>query len=237
MQDQGREGGVSHLEFNAAEYAKKLGTDILSIRHGLRVLTTSRDCMVEWKNKSFHVTLESVPESPEAVATLCEKITNHMNSLVTHAILKTVETFETLRDVATADLELSDFKGELHHQSEEAKKRSEQLQAKLDEYFGQSIEESRDTAKEERLQRVLESMLPVCSEKNEAVIKSDIRLLATTYHSRMTPRSITRIFSGLQSPSFEASEWRNTPHWNKYNHYSFTTILRLAQLVFAELKK
>ncbi|KAG9326464.1 hypothetical protein KVV02_001643 [Mortierella alpina] len=52
-----------------------------------------------------------------------------------------------------------------------------------------------------------------------------------------TPRSVSRIFHGIQSPCFSALEWSRTRYWGKYFHFDFAQLMLMADRITKEQRQ
>ncbi|KAG0205357.1 hypothetical protein BGX28_003022 [Mortierella sp. GBA30] len=59
----------------------------------------------------------------------------------------------------------------------------------------------------------------------------------TTTRPLDSPRIVSRIFHGIQSPCFSALEWSRTKYWGKYFHFDFAQLMQMADRITKEQRR
>ena len=81
------------------------------------------------------------------------------------------------------------------------------------------------------------SLHPALNLRKKAM-ELDVRIFVNQYFELLTTgRSVARIFHGLGSPKFPASEWSRNKQWNAYSFINFIEIAKHAQNEIALVRK
>eukprot|EP01119_Soliformovum_irregulare_P019047 TRINITY_DN5960_c0_g2_i1.p1 TRINITY_DN5960_c0_g2~~TRINITY_DN5960_c0_g2_i1.p1 ORF type:complete len:1043 (-),score=334.12 TRINITY_DN5960_c0_g2_i1:40-2859(-) len=206
----------SHASYvvDLLEASKALDMDIPLIQKELyRLQNDLHEISYELIGKSQYIEIRSRPDMDDVLADMMKRL----DDLERVKLMQINSIWKVMNAVAYLDSSYIDMEDET---------KMDEMHRLIHEYFTGDL----DDAEMEWISLGNQKAV------NEGVLRGDILSLIRNCPALDTGRKIARIFHGVSSPTFPATEWCRNSFWNRHRDVSFHLLIKMATQMIVDVK-